>query len=143
MSDLNLERIYAVSAGSLYKAVTAPESLAAWFGPVGVSVVEHDLSLDTLGPWFAKMANADGHTYKVSGVVTLVKPGTCVEFSWAWHDEHDQRGRESQVTFEVTDLGDGTAKLRLIHKGLADEEQVKNHNAGWTSSLEKMPAILA
>jgi uncharacterized protein YndB with AHSA1/START domain len=142
MSDLVIERNYAVPANVLFKAITEPASLAAWFGPEGVGVVDHDLSLDRLGPWFAELANAEGQKYKMSGVVTRVDAPVSVAFTWAWHDESDARGHESNVTFDVVDLGDGSSKLTLTHRGLVDQEQRDNHSGGWTSSLTKLPKVM-
>lgn len=142
MTDLVIERTYAVSAEKLFETVTQATSLAAWFGPVGVNVTKHDLSFDTLGPWFAELVNSDGQKYKMSGIVSAIKPMQSVAFTWAWHDETDARGHESHVTFMVSDLGDGSSKFTLTHANLQDKEQRQNHNAGWSSSLEKLPKLM-
>ncbi|MGH1576230.1 SRPBCC family protein [Planktotalea sp.] len=142
MDDLVIERTYAVSAQQLFDAVTQSDSLAGWFGPEGVKVVDHDLSFETLGPWYADMRGSEGGKYKVSGEVLRVDAPNSVEFSWAWHNDEDVRGHESTVKFAVEDLGNGSAKLVLTHSGLADEEQCTNHNSGWSSSLNKLPKVL-
>lgn len=142
MTDLVLERTYAVSADQLYRAVTQSDNLAAWFGPEGVKVADHNLSYERLGPWFAEMGGSEGSKYKVSGEVLEIDAPNSVTFSWAWHDEKDVRGRESTVRFAVEGLGGGSAKLTITHSGLADAEQRENHNGGWSSSLLKLPKIM-
>ena len=84
------------------------------------------------------MQNAEGAKFKVSGQVTTVSPYDRVAFTWAWHDEKDQRGSESHVIIDLTEVAKDSTKLVLTHNDLADEESAKNHDMGWTSSLRKL-----
>jgi uncharacterized protein YndB with AHSA1/START domain len=85
------------------------------------------------------MENDEGQRYKVSGQVTHVDPPNSVGFTWAWHDNQDQRGAESHVTFSVAVTESGS-RLVLDHRELADADIAGNHEQGWTSSLRKLEA---
>ena len=85
------------------------------------------------------MENSDGQQFKVSGHVTHVDPPNSVGFTWGWHDDQDQRGPESHVTFSIVATETG-ARLVIDHRELADAEVAENHNTGWTSSLRKLEA---
>jgi len=137
MSDLRIEREFKVSPERLFAAVSTQPDLLQWWGPEGMHVPQGDLDFTRPGPWYSVMQNGDGQQYKVSGQVTHVDPPKSVGFTWGWHDDRDQRGAESHVTFTVvpTDAG---SRLILDHRDLDDSEQSARHEAGWTSSLRKL-----
>ena len=138
MSDLTIERNFEADPETVFAFVTQTNHLLKWWGPEGMNVPEHELDFTSPGPWSSVMANADGGKYKVTGEVLNIDAPKSVEFTWAWHDENDDRGHESQVRFEVEGNGSGGTLFRLIHSGLADDESAENHNQGWTSSLRKL-----
>ncbi|WP_282152920.1 SRPBCC family protein [Ruegeria atlantica] len=139
MADLKLEREFPTTPENLFAWISDGAKLLQWWGPEGVHVPEHDLNFSRTGPWYSVMKNAEGQTFKVSGHVTHVDPPNSVGFTWAWHDDQDQRGPESHVTFLVVATENG-ARLVLDHRELADVEAAANHNMGWTSSLAKLEA---
>ena len=141
MADLRLEREFPVSPESLFAWISEGSRLLQWWGPEGVHVPEHDLDFSRTGPWYSVMENGEGQQFKVSGHVTHVNAPKSVGFTWAWHDENDQRGAESHVTFSVEPTPDG-ARLVLDHRELGDDEASRNHEMGWTSSLRKLEAAI-
>lgn len=140
MADLKLERDFPVSPDVLFAWISDGARLLQWWGPEGLHVPEHDLDFSRTGPWYSVMQNGEGQQFKVSGYVTHVDPPKSVGFTWAWHDDQDQRGAESHVTFSVIATESG-ARLVLDHRELADAEAAANHNQGWTSSLRKLEAV--
>ena len=142
MTELRLERHFKADPKTVYDFVTKAENLVKWWGPEGMHVPEGDLDLTKAGkPWSSVMVNAEGGRHKVTGEVVAVEPPESVEFTWAWHDENDERGHESTVRFEVKPDGGDGAIFTLIHSGLTDEESARNHEMGWTSSLRKLERL--
>lgn len=141
MPDLRLEREFNVSPEVLFDYISTTEGLLQWWGPEGLHVPEHNLGFTETGPWFSVMKNEEGQTFKVSGQVTHVDRPNSVGFTWAWHDDDDQRGHESHVTLSVQAVNGG-ARLVLNHVDLAEQEHADRHNEGWTSSLRKLEALL-
>lgn len=141
MADLRLEREFPVSPDTLFAWVSDGAKLLQWWGPEGIHVPEHDLDLSRPGPWYSVMKNDEGQTFKVSGHVTHVDPAKSVGFTWAWHDDQDQRGPESYVTFKIEKTTAG-ARLIVDHRDLTDTEAATNHEMGWTSSLRKLTAAI-
>lgn len=137
MADLKLEREFPVSPDILFAWISDGAKLLQWWGPEGVHVPEHDLDFSRLGPWYSVMQNNEGQRFKVSGHVTHVDPPKSVGFTWAWHDDQDQRGPESHVIFTVAETENGS-HLVVDHRELADAEAAANHEQGWTSSLRKL-----
>lgn len=141
MVDLRLEREFKVSPERLFQAVTERSDLLQWWGPEGMDVPEDDMDFTKTGPWFSVMRNGEGQRYKVSGHVTHVSPPKSVGFTWAWHDDSDQRGAESHVTFTIEETDSG-ARLVIDHRNLGDDEISANHEKGWSSSLNDLAKFL-
>lgn len=141
MSDLRLERIFPVPPESLFAWMTQPENLTKWWGPEGMRCTDNALDFTRTGPWFAVIVGEEGARYKISGTVTQVDAPNAVGFTWGWHDEDDNRGDESHVTFTI--LPDpGGAKLVLDHRDLADADMAASHERGWISSLNSLAAAM-
>lgn len=138
MTTLVLERTLAAPIATVFDFVTREKNLLEWWGPEGMTVPEGELDFTRPGPWFSVMQNAEGRRFKVSGQVTTVSAFDRVAFTWAWHDENDRRGPESQVVIALTEEGDDRTRLVLTHTDLADDESARNHEMGWTSSLRKL-----
>jgi uncharacterized protein YndB with AHSA1/START domain len=139
MTDLRIDRHFDVDPTTVFDFVTKANRLLEWWGPEGMSVPEHDLDLSRPGrKWWSVMVGGDGRRYKVSGEVVAVDPPRSVEFTWGWHDEHDERGHESRVRFEIMPGDGGGTHFALIHSGLTDAESATNHEMGWSSSLKKL-----
>ena len=141
MADLTLERNFDAAPERVFAFVSKAEHLLKWWGPEGMHVPEGELAFDRTGPWWSVMQNAEGQRYKVSGQVTHVDPPNSVGFTWAWHDENDQRGVESHVTIKVVPAQGGGTDFTLTHVDLPGDEIAANHNMGWTSSLRKLEAL--
>lgn len=138
MTDLRLERVYPIAPTALFDLVSTPDALCQWFGPEGVDIETCEMDFTRLGPWVCVMVGREsGEKFKVSGQVTHVEAPVSVGFTWAWHDDADQRGSESHVTFSVSAAPEG-ARLMLDHRDLDDSEQSQQHNEGWTSTLRKL-----
>ncbi|NKB53457.1 MAG: SRPBCC domain-containing protein [Rhizobiaceae bacterium] len=140
-NELKIERVFAADPETVFAFVTTTEHLLKWWGPEGVNIKDHALDLSVPGAWWSTMVNADGNTFKVSGEVTRTEPPKSVEFTWAWHDDKDVRGHESNVRFDIESNSGGGARFVLTQSGLSDEESRLNHNEGWTSSLRKLERL--
>lgn len=138
MSELRIERKFAANPETVFAFVTKTENLLKWWGPEGITVLEHELDLSRTGSWSSVMVSDEGQRYKVTGEVLNIDPPRSVEFTWGWHDDDDKRGQNSTVRFELSSDGAGGTDFLLVHSGLADDEVAGNHNMGWTSSLSKL-----
>jgi uncharacterized protein YndB with AHSA1/START domain len=143
MTELRIDRHFAADPQIVFEFVTRPQHVLKWWGPEGMTLPEYDLDLTRPGaPWYSVMTNAEGKRFKVSGEVVAVDPPRSVEFTWGWHDDNDERGRDSRVRFEVARGDTGGTRFSLIHSGLADEESARNHEMGWTSTLNKLERLV-
>ncbi len=138
MADLEMKRHFAAPPEKVFDFVTQAEHLTKWWGPEGITLAEHKLDFSRAGPWMSIMKNSEGGIHKVTGEVLSVEQGKSVTFTWAWHDDDDQRGHDSEVRFEVHSDGNGGTDFVMLHSNLADDDSAQNHESGWGSSLAKL-----
>jgi uncharacterized protein YndB with AHSA1/START domain len=142
MAEVKIERNLNASIEKVFEFVTKGEHLVKWWGPEGMSLPDRWLDFTKPGPWHSVMENAEGQKFKVSGQVTSVIAPNSVGFTWAWHDENDQRGAESHVTLSLADNADGTTNFVLHHQQIVDAESAQSHNQGWLSTMRKLEALV-
>ena len=141
MSDVRLEREFAVSPSRLFDVISTRVDLVEWWGHDGWTMRDAQLDFSQLGPWHAAMISEEGNLYKMSGQVTSVTAGRSVGFTWAWHDAQDARGVESHVTFTVAETQAG-AKLIIDHRDLPTDDIAAQHAKGWAGPLGRLERFL-
>lgn len=141
MSVYTTERNFQADPETVFSYITKTEHLLKWWGPEGLSIKEHNLNLSRVGPWFSTLVNAEGGTHKMSGQVIAVEPPKTVEFTWGWHNEHDERGRETRVRLDVSVTKNGGSKFVLTHSNFESDEVAEKHDIGWSSSLRKLERL--
>ena len=141
MSDIVITRVFRAGLDHVFDYVSKPKHILEWWGPEGVTVPVSQLDLGTPGPWMSEMHATDGRVFKASGEVTNVDPPKSVGFTFAWHDDGDQRGHESHVLIDLEAAGDMT-RFTLTHSGFADQASADSHGEGWTSSLGNLEKII-
>lgn len=141
MSVYTTERNFDVDPEIVFSFVTQTEHLLKWWGPEAMSIKEHNLDLSRLGPWSSTMTNAEGGIHKMSGEVIVLEPPKSVEFTWGWHNDSDERGRETKVRLDVSPHEGGGTKFVLTHSNLESEESAAKHDVGWSSSLRKLERL--
>ena len=143
-TDLTIQKPLRLVPARAFDLVTRPEYLPFWWGPHGITLGAYDLDFTRTGPWFSVMIEAEAGWHRVSGEVLSVSEGEAVEISWAWHDrETGKRGHESRVRLSVLDDGAGGTILTMQQTGLADAESARLHREGWSSSLDRLDALIA
>lgn len=122
-----------VSRDRLFAAWTAPEVIAAWWGPRAEATVD----LNPGGRYRWSMQWGD-ESMAILGHYEEIVPRERVACSFAWE------GVESEVTRLVAEFRDTPAgsAITLTHTGLPDAQQVANHTQGWNDCLDRMVAYL-
>lgn len=141
MSDIRLERDFPVSPARLFEVISQRAELIRWWGHEGWTFASEHMDFSRTGPWHADMRSEEGNTYKLSGQVTRVSPPDTIGFTWAWHDPQDQRGKESHVTFTVSECAMG-ARLIVDHRELPSDDIAAQHERGWGGPLGKLERLL-
>jgi uncharacterized protein YndB with AHSA1/START domain len=133
MTELTMNRTLAVPTERVWRALTDPAALAAWFWPQRFApTAEVDLRV---GGRYRIDGPAVGMA--VSGEYVTVEPPHKLAFTWVWDGEPD----ETLVTIELTPVAAGT-ELALRHERFGDDASRDNHAQGWRDCLDRLPEYL-
>jgi len=134
MTELRMNRTFAVPAERVWRALTDPAALAAWFWPQRfATTTEVDLRV---GGRYRIDGTAVGMA--VSGEYVTVEPPNKLVFTWRWDGEPG----ETLVTIELTPVAAGT-ELALRHERFTDDATRDSHAQGWHDCLDRLPAYLS
>jgi len=137
MTSLRIERILPAPPERVFRALTDPDALAAWFWPTDFGPTA--LADARPGGRF-RIAAAGGPfgPFAVEGRYTVVEPPHRLAFTWRWDGDDE----ETMVTIELAAAGEGTT-LTLVHDGFAADGVRDNHAIGWSDCLGRLPAWLS
>lgn len=133
MSELRIERSYAIDATRLFAYLTEAEHLVKWWGPESATVLEASLDLGRPGPWSITIETPRG-PFSMTGEVLHIEPGRLVEFTM---DVPGQNAPDSTVRFEVTEDGPGRSRFTLVQTGITDE-MVEMGKRGWGGTIARL-----
>lgn len=124
---LALQRFFRASPDSVWKALVDPQELERWlFAHVDVDLrVGGTLVFQFINPPRAR----------VSAAITVLAPGSLLEYSWAKHHAR------SVVRWELARQSNGGTALTLTQT-LEDEGDILDFAAGWHHHLEMLEALL-
>jgi uncharacterized protein YndB with AHSA1/START domain len=133
---LRLHRRLPYPVDRVWRALTDPAALAAWFWPERFDTTV-DIDLRVGGGY--RIAGP-GAGIAVSGEYVTVEAPHRLVFTWRW----DGDPAEMLVTMELTADGNGTGTdLVVTHERFAADADRENHVTGWSDCLGRLPGWLA
>jgi uncharacterized protein YndB with AHSA1/START domain len=131
---LRVHRTLAFPTERVWRALTDPAALTAWFWPERLApTAAVDLRV---GGRYRIDGPAGGMA--VAGEYVAVEPPRRLVFTWRWDGEPD----ETLVTVELTP-GDAGTELVIVHERFASDSDRDNHAKGWSDCLDRLPGWLA
>ena len=136
MTSLSLVRRIKARPSIVFAALTPPEGIGRWWGPVAGPVLLAEIDLRVGGRFRVRFRMLDGSEHESSGEYLEVVPAKRLAMSWLWTSGGDGTG-ESRLEFDLRALPDGT-ELTLTHSRLRDDEVRRSHEEGWSGALDKL-----
>lgn len=131
-ASLTLVRTFQAPPERVWHAWTDKEAAKVWTRPgegFTVPLIEGELVVGA--PYRIVMRAPDGTDHIASGVYREIVPNRLLVYTWIWNSTPD---REAVVSITLRPVAGGT-ELTLVHSGLVDDVDVKNHEGGWSNSL--------
>lgn len=145
---MTAETIATVPTVRIAKKMPAPREdvFAAWLDAGGLrtwmcpgDIKETDVEIDArVGGKFRLVMHGEENDYEMTGEYVEIEPPARIAFTWISHTA----AAGSLVTLEFYDRGEET-ELILTHERLPSAEIAAQHEAGWSSILEKLAGRLA
>jgi len=133
---LRIDRTLPVPPERVWRALTDPVALAAWFWPAHFHTTA---AVDARpgGRFRIDGPGGPGGGIGVTGEYAVVESPSRLVFTWRWDGEDGQ----TLVTIELSGVEGGTA-LTLTHERFASDPDRDNHYIGWSDCLARLPAFV-
>ncbi|MGZ6741118.1 MAG: SRPBCC family protein, partial [Nocardioides sp.] len=131
--ELVHERVLRAPRDLVWRCLTDPEELAAFWGPAGMSTPREGIVLELRpgGRFETAMVGAHGSHRMVATITEVEPPGLL-----AWLEP----ATGMHTTSTLTDLGDGTTELRIHQRHVPEAMLSPEAQAGFLTSLDKLEA---
>ena len=146
---VRLRRVFDASPARVFAAWTEPDLLVRWWGPGGFSSDWAELDLRPGGHYRIHMrAEEGGYEGVLAGTYVEVTPPERLVFRVTQHCNgapeifDATKMAPTTVTIALRDVGDGKTELELTHTGFVDAVPAQAHDGGWSSSFEKLAAVV-
>jgi uncharacterized protein YndB with AHSA1/START domain len=127
----------------VWAAWTDPDEIAKWWGPEHFTSPREKIDLDPRpgGVFRVTMVGPDGQEYPSDGNFGIVEPPERLSFGEQTTDH--PMIESAETTVEFIDLGDSRTKVVVTARMVCADELVEMAQAGWSSQLDKLAALLA
>src|SRR5215207_702769 len=105
---LQLTSVLAASRERIFRALTTPAELAAWWGPEGFTTSTINLDLRLGGGYRFTMQPPAGDAFHLAGEFLEIDAPSRLVYSFRW-EEPDPDDRTTTVTLSLRDLGEASA----------------------------------
>ena len=139
---LRIERTIQAPREKVFRAWSDPEEIIKWWGPEGCSSSGAEIDLREGGRYRIQMTTPEGGEHITHGEYREVRPPEKLVFTWVWEKVAEMEGVETLVTLEFLEKGEATG-LILTQERFPTEQDRKNHEWGWNSSLDCLEKSLA
>ena len=134
---LTVTRVVKAPCAMVWRAWTDPKQLTQWFSPSEVKCAGMTADVKVGGAFRVHMVSEKGDHFAF-GKYTEIVPNKRLQFTWEWEK---YAMPDSVITVDFEDLG-ATTRLTLVHEGLPDEEDVREHTHGWNSLVNKFAELI-
>jgi uncharacterized protein YndB with AHSA1/START domain len=140
--ELLITRIFDAPRDLVFQAWIEPDRAARWWGPQGFITTYCDMDVRPGGAFRVCMRSPEGVEHWKQGVYREVVEPERLVFTFAWQDAEGRPGHETVVTITFEEHG---AKTKLtLHQGIFESvARCHDHQAGWTSTLERLAQYIA
>ena len=138
-----VRRRFPATPDAVFRALTDPEKLVQWFSPsadIGTQVLEHDLRVG--GRYRFGFVFPDGSRNTVVGSFREIETPRRLVFTWTWEPPDPHAGVETLVAITI-EARDQECELVVTHDRFPTHESRDRHDAGWTTTLDRLASLIA
>jgi uncharacterized protein YndB with AHSA1/START domain len=138
---LELRRILPAAPAAVFRAFSAPDELAEWWGPAGFTIPSLEFDPSVGRRYRIEMQPPEGASFYLTGEFREVDPPARLAYTFAWEDP-DPDDLETCVELSFRDLG-GSTEVAVTQRGFKTEARRELHRNGWTESLDRLERFLS
>jgi uncharacterized protein len=141
VSKLRLTRLIHAPRERVFAAWTTPADILQWFGPETCRVLSAEMDVRPGAKYHLRVHSERTGDIDLQGVYREVRRPARLVCTWNWSGNSKLEFGESQVTVELVDR-DGATEVQITHEFLPNEEAKKDHDEGWSGSLDRLERYL-
>jgi uncharacterized protein YndB with AHSA1/START domain len=136
VTSLEIQRVLPAAPSVVFRALSAAEELAEWWGPEGFSVGRVEFNPRVGNAYRIEMQPPEGDPFDITGRFREVDPPARLAFTFVY-EEPDPDDVENLVELSLRDLGEST-EVALIQRPFNTDARRELHRQGWTDSFDKL-----
>ena len=138
---LAIERVVPAARPAVFRAFTARDELAKWWGPEGFSAPRLEFDPRVGDSYRIEMQPPDGNAFYLTGVFREIDPPTRLAYTFVW-EPADPDDVDTLVELSFRDLGEST-EVALTQGPFKTEARRELHRNGWMDSFDKLERLIS
>ena len=139
--NLEIKRVVPAAPAVVFRAFSAPDELAKWWGPKGFTTPALDFNPRVGDRYRIEMQPPEGEAFYLTGEFREVDPQNRLAYTFIWEDP-DPDDVEMLAELSFRDLGEST-EVVLTQGPFKTEARRELHRNGWTESFEKLEQLVS
>ncbi len=139
--SLQIERLLPAARAVVFRAFSAPDELARWWGPEGFTAPSLEFDPRVGASYRIERQPPAGDRFYLTGEFRAVEPPARLAYTFAW-EPPDPDDVETLVELSFRDFGEST-QVVLSQGPFKTEARRELHRNGWTESLHKLEQLIS
>jgi uncharacterized protein YndB with AHSA1/START domain len=139
--SLEIARLLPAARAVVFRAFSARDELAKWWGPQGFTVPSLEFDPRVGAPYRIEMQPPAGDPFYLAGEFREVDPPARLAYTFVW-EPPDPDDVETLVELSFQDFGEST-EVVLRQGPFKTEPRRELHRNGWTESLDKLELFIS
>jgi uncharacterized protein YndB with AHSA1/START domain len=140
-APLDIKRVLPATPPAVFRALSAPEALAKWWGPEGFTVASLEFEPRVGDSYRIEMQPPGGEPFDLIGEFREVEPPLRLAYTFVW-EPPDPDDVETLVELSCRDLGEST-EVTLAQGPFKTDARRELHRNGWTESFDKLERFIS
>jgi uncharacterized protein YndB with AHSA1/START domain len=140
--ELEIARVFDAPRRLVFAAWTNPEHALHWWAPRGFQSLSCTMDVRVGGVWRRATRSPSGVTYVVRGVYREIAAPERLVFTFAREDATSVLGHQTLAIVMFVETA-GQTELTLRHSFFETVAARDEHNAGWSSCLDRFAEYLS
>ena len=138
---LELKRVLPAAPAVVFRAFSAPEELAKWWGPAGFTTPSLEFNPRVGDGYRIEMQPPEGDRFYLTGEFRDVDPPARLAYTFVWEDP-DPDDVETLVELSFRNLGEST-EVVLTQGPFKTEPRRELHRNGWTDCFDRLEQLIS
>lgn len=139
---VRLNRVFSHPIELLFEALTDPNYIVQWFGPIGMTTLEAKIQLKIGGTYSFLIRKPDGSTFRMEGTYQEINRPSKIVFTVKYIGLNENPGLHSVVTLALEEQGTNSTKVILKQVFNFTPTNLPKRTQSWESMFDRLGVLL-